>query len=131
MRIMCLFLTVYHDVTPRNREESPGGMEMKDLNEQEKANITQIQTLLLAFFKGANVTYCKCRLGGQKFKIEAAAQKMFLCVSQEYLSDQRESRIRRDFELYSVPKTLSMNSERCFLLGNNGMQQIQAQDVAS
>ena len=104
---------------------------MENLNEHEKANITLIESLLLAFFKGANISYCKCRLDGQKFKIEVAAQKLFLCVSQEYLSDQCESRIRKDFELHSVPETLSMNPERYFLLSNQGMQQIPAQDVAS
>jgi len=106
-------------------------MGVEDMNKQEEANVTLVENLLRASFKEANVSYCKCRLGGQKFKIESAAQKMFLCVSQEYLSDQRESRISTDFETYSVPKTLSMNPERYFLLGNSGMQQIRAQEVAS
>ena len=104
---------------------------MEDMTKQEEANVTLVENLLLASFKGANVSYCKCRLGGQKFKIGLAAQKMFLCVSAEYLSDQRESRIRTDFELYDVPRALSMNPERYFLLGNCGMQQVPAQDVAS
>lgn len=104
---------------------------MEDMNKHDEANITLVERLLLASFKGASVSYCKCRLGGQKFKIELAAQKMFLCVSQEYLSDQCESTIRRDFEFHNVSKTLSLNPERYFLLGNKGMQQIPAQDVAS
>ena len=104
---------------------------MEDMEKNYEANVTLVERLLLASFKGANVSNCKCRLGGQKFRIELAAQKMFLCVSQEYLSDQCESRIRRDFEFHNVPKTLSMNPERYFLLGNDGMQQIPAQDVAS
>jgi len=104
---------------------------MENMTKQEQANVTLIENLLLASFKGANVSYCKCRLEGQKFKIEMAAQKMFLCVSAEYLSDQPESRIRTDFELYGVLGTLSMNPGRYFLLGNSGMQQIPAQDVAS
>lgn len=104
---------------------------MEGMTKKEEANITLVESLLLASFKEANVSYCKCRLGGQKFKIELAAQKMSLCVSQEYLSDQSESRIRADFELYGVPRALSINPEQYFLLGNRGMQQVPAEDVAS
>jgi hypothetical protein len=104
---------------------------MKYLEEQARANVKLIESLLHTSFKGANISNDECRLDGRKFKIEAEAKRMLLCVSLEYLSDQRESRIRRDFELHNLAKTLSTSPEEYFLLGNKGMQRIPAQDVAS
>jgi hypothetical protein len=56
---------------------------------------------------------------------------MFLCVSNEYLCDQQEVRIRKDFERQNVARALSTNPGEHFLLGNSGMQQVPTQDAVS
>jgi hypothetical protein len=104
---------------------------MKELGEQEILNIRLVENLLRTSFGGANVSYSKCQLGGKKFKVEAESKRMFLCVSHEYLSDQDKTRISQDFELHNVAETLAANSGQYFLLGNNGIQRIAAQDAAS
>jgi hypothetical protein len=104
---------------------------MEELGGYEISNIGLIESLLRTSFEGANVSYCKCRLGGKKFKVEAESKKMFLCVSHEYLTDQNKTRISKDFELHNVAETLSANPGQYFLLGSNGIQRIAAQDAAS
>ena len=104
---------------------------MEELGEQEISNVGLIENLLRTSFEGANVSYCKCRLGGKKFKVEVESKRMFLCVSHEYLSDQNKTRISKDFELHNVAETLAANPRQYFLLGKNGIQRISAQDAAS
>jgi hypothetical protein len=103
---------------------------MEDL-EKQKANVELIGNLLRTSFKGASVSDCKSPLDGKKFKIEVEGKRMFLCVSDEYLCDQHESRIRKDFERQNVARTLSTNPGKYFLLGKSGMQQVPTQDAAS
>ena len=103
---------------------------MEDL-EKEKANVELIGDLLRASFKGARVSDYKSPLDGKKFKIEVEGKGMFLCVSNEYLRDQQELRIRKDFEHQNVARTLSTNPGKYFILGNSGMQEVPTQDAAS
>ncbi len=100
-------------------------------SEKQKANVELIGNLLRASFKGSSVSDCESPLDGRKFKIEVEGKGMFLCVSNEYLCDQGESRIRKDFERQNVARTLSANSGKYYLLGNSGMQQVSTQDAAS
>jgi hypothetical protein len=103
---------------------------MEDL-EKQKANVELIENLLRTSFKGASVSDYKSPLEGNKFKIDVEGRSMFLCVSNEYLCDQHESRFRKDFERQNVARTLSTNLGKYFLLGNSGVQQIPTQDAAS
>jgi hypothetical protein len=104
---------------------------VEELGKQVTSNVDLVESLLRTSFDGANISYCKCQLGGKKFKVEAESKKMFLCVSNEYLSDQNKVRISNDYKLYNVAETLAANPEQFFLLGNNGIQRIAAQDVSS
>ncbi|MGA3161721.1 MAG: hypothetical protein ABSC77_10940 [Terracidiphilus sp.] len=104
---------------------------MEELGEREISNVELVANLLHNSFEDANVSCCKCRLGGKKFIVEVKSMKMFLCVSHEYLSDQNKARISKDFEIQNVAGTLIANPKQYFLLGNNGFQQIADQDAAS
>ena len=103
---------------------------MEDSKKQ-KTNVELIGNLLRTSFKGSSVSDCKSPLDGRKFKIEVEGNAMFLCVSSEYLCDQGESRIRKDFEHRNVYRTLSASPGKYFLLGKSGMQQVPIQDAAS
>jgi hypothetical protein len=103
---------------------------MEDL-ETQSANVELIGNLLRASFEGASISDCKFPLDGKKFKIEVGGKRMFLCVSNEYLRDQHESGIRKDFEHQNVTRKLSTGPGKYLLLGKSGMQQIPTQDAAS
>jgi hypothetical protein len=103
---------------------------MEDL-EKQKAKVELIGNLLRTSFKDARVSDCKSPLDGKKFMVEADGKRLFLCVSNEYLCDRHEPRIRKDFERQNVAKTLSTNPGKCFLLGKSGMKQVPTRDAAS
>ena len=104
---------------------------MEELRNQETSNVGLIENLLRTSFEGANISYCKSRLDGKKFTVEVRSKRMFLCVSHEYLCDQNKMRISRNFVLHNVAELIAANPGQYFLLGNDGIQRIAAQDAAS
>lgn len=104
---------------------------MEYLDDQANANVKLFENMLRTLSSDADISQTKCRLGGLKFKIVAETKRMFLSFSLEYLSDQNEARIRRDFKSYEIVKVLKANPGKYFQLSNNGFRPIPAKDVAS
>jgi competence transcription factor ComK len=107
---------------------------MEALTEQTErisANIKLVKTLLEESFKDAEISHTPLRIGGTKFKVELNQERMFLCISWEYLMDQCEARIRMDFEVQKVRKALSANPGQYILLNKLGLNRIEADDVES
>jgi hypothetical protein len=94
---------------------------MEDLEKQGKANFELIGRQLRTSFNGAQISVCKIPIGGRKFKIVHDGRKMFLCVSLEYLNDQREERIQKHFKDLNVQNLLLRSLEQPFLLSNESV----------
>jgi hypothetical protein len=94
---------------------------MEDLEKQQKANFELIGRLLRTSFNGAQISACKIPTDGRKFKIVHDGRKMFLCVSLEYLSDQREERIQRHFKDLNVQNVLLRSLDQPLLLSNESV----------
>jgi hypothetical protein len=92
-------------------------------------NRTLIESLLHDSFPSATIVVAPPSLDGTKFKVISGKKSVFLYVSGEYLSDQHEPRIRRDFEVLRVSETLSANPGLHFILDNSGFASL-PQDVA-
>jgi competence transcription factor ComK len=107
---------------------------MEALTEQTErisANIKLVKTLLEESFEDAEISHTPLRIGGEKFKVELNRERMFLCISWEYLMDQCEARIRMDFEVQKVRKALSSNPGQYILLNKLGLNRVEADDVES
>ena len=106
-------------------------MAMEELEQRGEANVKVIETLLRESFKGTDIVLGDSPLEGRKFKIAAENGNMFLCVSREYLNDQDESSVRKDFDNQNVARTLLSHPGEYFLLCKRGLQPISASNAAS
>lgn len=95
---------------------------LNDLEKRGEGNLMLIGSLLRISFTAAHVSSCKMQTGGRKFRIAVAGREVFLCVSLEYLNDQREADIRKDFGDLRVADVLSREPERAFLLSNESVR---------
>jgi hypothetical protein len=96
-------------------------------------NESLLESILANSFKGAEISKDrkKFRLDGTKFKIAVDGRTMFLCVSLSYLTDQREHRIRADFEKFRLGRAMPESPEAYFFLSNTGLQLLPASVAAS
>lgn len=83
----------------------------EDLEDKGKANVALVGRLLHTSFNEARISLCAIRVEGRKFKIVHGAQTMYLCVARNYLNDQLEQTIKRDFDELDVFKWIRRSSE--------------------
>jgi hypothetical protein len=94
-------------------------------------NIAFIESLLRHSFPNAEISITPSRTDGKKFKVESETQSMFLCVSNEYLSDQPDSRIRADYEGLRLAQVLLASPGQYFLLSKHGLERLPSDIAAS